>query len=170
MNEMGYRCQFDPSRKYWTIIGRDWSKPKRLYRLGENYTNEKILERINQNSYEVKFRAFYESKKELKVYHLTGSVNNKNTKKIGGLRGLYLHYCYRLKILPKHKKPNYAKVHPLLKQDLMKMNALTAETKLLCQNRIDTIEQLFSYKENLETEKHQLLEQRKEFYKESSAL
>jgi len=169
MNEMGYRCQFDPNRKYWTIIARGWDRPKRLYRLGEDYTNEKILERINQNSYAVKFETFSLAKKipkkEAKIYQLGGIL--KSHKKIGGLRGLYLHYCYQLKILPKNKKPNYAKVHPLLKNDLMKMNVITDETRLLCRNRINTVEQLFSYKETLMAEMEQLLRQRKKLYKVS---
>ena len=42
-------------------------------------------------------------------------------------------------ILPKNKKQNYARLHYLLKDDLMKMEAITQETRLLCRNRIDTV-------------------------------
>ena len=49
--EMGYRINFDPNRKYWTIIGKGWQRPKRLYKLGEEYTNDRIMERISENSY-----------------------------------------------------------------------------------------------------------------------
>ncbi len=92
----------------------------------------------------------------------------KNAKKIGGLRGLYLHYCYKLGILPKGRKQNYARLHYLLKDDLMKMEAITQETRLLCRNHIDTAEQLLSYKGSLETEMSDLLtEQRKELYSQS---
>ena len=129
MNEMGYRCSFDPNRKYWTIIGKGWKRPKRLYKLGEDYTNEKILERIRENSYAVKFSKFAEPQRQVTVYRLKGSL--KGAKKIGGLRGLYLHYCYRLGILPKNRKQNYARLHYLLKDDLMKMDAITNETTVL---------------------------------------
>lgn len=165
MADMGYRCSFDPNRKYWTIIGKGWDRPKRLYKLGDNYTNERILERINENSYSVKFAQFTEPKKEIKVYRLKGSLND--TKKIGGLRGLYLHYCYRLGILPKGRKQNYARLHYLLKDDLMKMDAITNETRLLCRYRIDTVEQLCSYKGSLETEMSELTAKRKELYSKS---
>lgn len=40
-----------------------------------------------------------------------------------------------------------------MKDDLMKMEAISQETRLLCRNRIDTVEQLLSYKGSLETEK-----------------
>lgn len=165
MAEMGYRVSFDPNRKYWTVIGKGWKRPKRLYKLGENYTNEKIMERITENSYAVKFSRVAEPQRTVKVFRVKGSL--KAAKKIGGLRGLYLHYCYKLGILPKNKKPNYARLHYLLKDDLMKMEAITQETRLLCRNRIDTVEQLLSYKGSLETEKTDLLQKRKELYSKS---
>lgn len=165
MAEMGYRVSYDPNRKYWTVIGKGWKRPKRLYKLGEDYTNERIMERISENSYAVKFSRFNDPPKQVRVYRLKGSLSG--AKKIGGLRGLYLHYCYKLGILPKNKKQNYARLHHLLKDDLMKMEAITQETRLLCRNRIDTVEQLLSYKGSLETEKTDLLQKRKELYSES---
>ena len=162
MAEMGYRVSFDPNRKYWTVIGKGWKRPKRLYKLGEEYTNERIMERITENSYAVKFSRFTEPQRTVKVFRFKGSLTG--AKKIGRLRGLYLHYCYKLGILPKNKKQNYARLHYLLKDDLMKMEAITQETRLLCRNRIDTVEQLLSYKGSLETEKTDLLQKRKELY------
>ena len=162
MAEMGYCVSFDPNRKYWTVIGKGWKRPKRLYKLGEEYTNERIMERISENSYAVKFSTFAEPQRAVKVFRVKGSL--KGAKKIGGLRGLYLHYCYKLGILPKNKKQNYARLHYLLKDDLMKMEAISQETRLLCRNRIDTVEQLLSYKGSLETEKTDLLQKRKELY------
>ena len=163
--EMGYRINFDPNRKYWTIIGKGWQRPKRLYKLGEEYTNDRIMERIRENSYAVKFQSFSEPQPQVKVYRVKGSL--KNARKIGGLRGLYLHYCYKLGILPKDRKQNYARLHYLLKDDLMKMEAITQETRLLCRNHIDTAEQLCSYKGSLETEMSALLQKRKELYSKS---
>lgn len=160
--EMGYRINFDPNRKYWTIIGKGWQRPKRLYKLGEEYTNDRIMERISENSYAVKFQSFSEPQPQVKVYRVKGSL--KNAKKMGGLRGLYLHYCYKLGILPKGRKQNYARLHYLLKDDLMKMEAITLETRLLCHNHIDTAEQLCSYKGSLETEMSALLQKRKTNY------
>ena len=165
LSEMGYRVSFDPNRKYWTIIGKGWQRPKRLYKLGEDYTNERIVERIKENSYAVKFSRFVEQTKPVKVIRVKGSL--KDAKKIGGLRGLYLHYCYKLGILPKNRKQNYARLHYLLKDDLMKMEAITQETRLLCRNHIDTAEQLCSYKGSLESEIHELTEQRKGLYSQS---
>ena len=165
MAQMGYRVSFDPNRKYWTIIGKGWQRPKRLYKLGEDYTNERIVERIKENSYAVKFSRFAKQTKPVKVIRVKGSL--KDAKKIGGLRGLYLHYCYKLGILPKNRQSNYARLHYLLKDDLMKIEAITQETRLLCRNRIDTAEQLLSYKGSLQSEIAELTEQRKGLYSQS---
>lgn len=168
MAEMGYKCSFNPNRKYWTIYCKGWDRLKRLYRLGEDYTNERIQERIRENSYAVKFNRFAEPTKQVKVYRVKGSLSG--TRKIGGLRGLYLHYCYKLGILPKGRKQNYAKLHYLLKDDLMKMDAITKEARLLCRCHIDTAEQLSSYQGSLESEKNELTEQRKGLYSLSRKL
>lgn len=50
------------------------------------------MERIKENSYAVKFSRFAKQAKPVKVIRVKGSL--KDAKKIGGLRGLYLHYCY----------------------------------------------------------------------------
>ncbi len=160
MSAMGYRVMLDSKRKYWTILGEGWERPKRLHKLGYNYTNERIIERIKDNSYFVKFSE-PKSRKTTDSYRIRGIFT---TKKIGGLRGLYLYYCYKLGILPKGRKQNYARLHYLLKDDLLKMEAISQETRLLCRNRIDSAEQLCSYKSGLETEIEALTQKRKELY------
>ena len=41
-----------------------------------------------------------------------------------------LYYCYRLGYLPKYKKQNNARLHYLLKDDLMKLDKITDEDML----------------------------------------
>ena len=140
MKAMGYRVNFNPHHKYWTIQGEGWKRPKRLYRLGEDYTNEHIVERISENSYAVRFSNFAPEHKPVRIYLMKGSL--KHTKKIGGLRGLYLHYCYKLGFFRKGRKQNPARLHFLLKDDLLKIEYIAQETRLLCRHHIDTAEQL----------------------------
>lgn len=67
---------------------------------------------------------------------------------------MYLYYCYQLGYLPKHnqKQQNTARLHYLLKDDLMKMDELTKQVTLLGKHQIGTDEQLFSYKRSVEDE------------------
>ena len=46
---MGYHSNFSPNRKYATVTPKGSEKPIRTYRLGEEYTKEKILERLIAN-------------------------------------------------------------------------------------------------------------------------
>ena len=166
MTQMGYQVDCSPGHKYWTIKGKGWKRAKRLYRLGEDYTNDSIRERIGRNSYAVRFSYKGQSDKPYPVFRLKqGSLAK--ARKIGGLRGLYLHYCFRLGILPKAGKQNYARLHYLLKEDLLKMDAISRETRLLCRNGIETDEQLQEFKASLEKEMQELERERKEICSKS---
>ena len=75
---------------------------------------------------------------------------------------MYLHYCYLLGILPKNRPSISAKqIHALFREDLLKLNTISKETKLLCHYHIDTAEQLFSLKESLQKQMEQCVEERK---------
>lgn len=90
----------------------------------------------------------------------------KKTRKITGFRALYFHYCYLLGIFPKNKpKQNRRRLHFLLREDLRKLDDITAETRLLVRNRIDTAEQLFSYRDEAQDKIAALTAERKQLYK-----
>ena len=129
---------------------------------GEAYTIDAIRQRIldeNEVNHAVQ-KVIQEPQKKNYVIRVHGSFPTK--RKIGGLRGLYFHYCYQLGILPKNRTPIYPKqLHFLLKEDLRKLDTISKETRLLCRYHIDTAEQLFSLKEKLQVEMTQLSEKRK---------
>lgn len=86
--------------------------------------------------------------------------------KTKGFRALYYHYCYLLGIFPE-KKPGKEnkRLHFLLREDLLKMDAISEEAKLLARHQIDTAGQLSSYKEALVTQIETLNAERKTLYK-----
>lgn len=146
LTQMGYEHCLSESRKYWTIVPKGYTKPIRLKNLGEDYTEEAIRRRLMENQ-RVRIVPFAKQTVVIRQYRLPTRENK--IKKVGGLYGLYLHYCYRLGYLPKYKKQNTARLHYLLKEDLLKLDKITAETRLLGRENISTDEQLFSYKESL---------------------
>ena len=156
LREKGYSFKFG---KDITIRPEGRERGLKLKRnFGENYSLETIRVRIlEENELPVE--------KKLPVqrhYRIRVSGNFKQTRKIGGLRGLYLHYCYLLGILPKNRPSISAKqVHVLFRADLLKLNTISKETKLLCHYHIDTAEQLFSLKERLQKQMEQCVEERK---------
>lgn len=154
MSKRGYICQFDDNRKYWTIRQRDWKRPIRLVRMGEQYTNEAIRERLRSNSPEVRKAAPVHRRVKTKK---RARVRKKTNRKIGGLRGLYCHYCYLLGYHP-HRRTKFYRVSPLLRDDLLKLNYISQEAKLLQKYRIDTMEQLLDYRESLVAQVERLSE------------
>lgn len=169
---MTERQFFDTLRKkgYEVKIGKDISvRPpgkERFVRLirnfGEDYSIENIRRRIlSQTKAERKPSA--PSRTVLRV-RLIGSL--KTARKLTGFRALYVHYCYLLGIFPKNRlQQSRKRLHFLLREDLLKLDAITAETRLLIGHRIDTAEQLFCYRDEVSGKITALIEKRKQLYK-----
>lgn len=150
LSEMGYTLGSNPKRKYWTIKGKGDERPIRLHRLGEEYTKERITQRLIENRDNIDFEPFQPKTYRPKQYRLR--TRSDRIGKVGGLYGLYLYYCYRLGYLPKYKagQQNHTRVHYLFKEDLMKIDELTKQVALLGKHHIGTDEQLFSYQHSVE--------------------
>lgn len=157
LTQMGYEHSLSESRKYWTIVPKGYTKPIRLKNLGEDYTEEAIKRRLMENQ-RVRIVPFAKQTVVIRQYRLP--TREQKIKKVGGLYGLYLHYCYKLGYLPKYKKQNTKRLHYLLKEDLLKLDKITAETRLLGREHIFTDEQLFSYKASLNGQIETLIDDR----------
>lgn len=155
LKEMGYSIK---TGKDITVRAEGRDRGIKLARnFGEEYTIETIRKRILREQ-PVSGRAI----QGRKTYRITVKGNIHTTKKIGGLRGLYLHYCFLLGILPKNRPSVSPKqIHTLFREDLIKLEKISKETRLLCHYQIDTAEQLFSLKEDLQGQMAELAETRK---------
>ena len=168
---MTERQFFDNLRKkgYEIKIGKDISvRPpgkERFVRLirnfGEDYSIEQIRRRILSQTRAEK-KPSEPTRKVIRI-RLFGSLEN--TRKITGFRALYFHYCYLLGIFPKNNPKQNRRLHFLLREDLRKLDAITAETRLLVGHRIDTAEQLFSYQSEVKGKITALTAERKQLYK-----
>ena len=129
---------------------------------GEDYTLESIRRRILEQSRPA--RPLPEPAMKTKRYRVSGNWKSRK-KKVTGFRALYFHYCYLLGVFPKNKQQNRRRLHFLLREDLIKLDAITQEARLLGTHRIDTAQQLSSYKENLEIRIDAVTSQRKQLYR-----
>ena len=163
LRRLGYSTQFNPRRKYWTITPAGNTKPIRLARLGEEYTNERIMERVRENPQTVRMQTFQRGSGKHRQYLLL--TRKDRIKKVGGLKGRYLRLCYELGYLPRYRqKPN--NVHNLLKDELMKMDEISRQTRFLCRENITTAEELQLSTECRQLEVERLTEKRDELRKE----
>lgn len=168
---MTERQFFDNLRKkgYEVKIGKDISvRPpgkERFVRLvrnfGEDYSIEQIRRRILSQTRAEKKPS--EPTQQVIRIRLFGSLEK--ARKITGFRALYFHYCYLLGIFPKNNPKQNRRLHFLLREDLRKLDEITAETRLLVRNRIDTAEQLFSYQSEVKDKIMALTAERKQLYK-----
>lgn len=154
---------------YEVKVGKDISvRPpgkERFVRLarnfGEDYTLEGIRRRILEQTRAAK--PLPEPAPKRKHYRMSG--NWQSRKKVTGFRALYFHYCYLLGVFPKGKQQDQKRLHFLLREDLIKLDAITQEARLLAEHRIDTAEQLSSYKSELESRVADVTSRRKQLYR-----
>ena len=158
LRKMGYAVKFGkdisvrpPGKERFVRLARNF---------GETYTLEGIRQRILSQQHPE--RPLPEPPGKAKRRKMRGSFQN--VKKVTGFRALYFHYCYLLGFFQKkgtEKQPqNRKKLHFLLREDLLKLDSLTAEIRLLARYRIDTSKQLFSCRESLEEQVERLLTER----------
>lgn len=146
MKSMGYSCSFRQNRKYWTIKMSSWKKPMRLYRMGEDYSNERIMERLTEEK-ELKFFVVFQKAVYVRKQYKLPTRENK-IKKVGGLKGLYLHYCYLLGYLPRYtRKPT--RVSPEIRDDIKKMEMISKEARLIARENLIDLNALGLYKESI---------------------
>ncbi|MFZ5973972.1 MAG: relaxase/mobilization nuclease, partial [Bacillota bacterium] len=101
----------------------------RLRSLGDGYQIEDITQRILRNRVPNPRPA---------------TVNRPVPKKLTGLRALYWKYLYLMGIV--HKGQYTKRPSNRLRADIMKMHRIAAECRLINRNRIETLEQLHSFK------------------------
>lgn len=127
---------------------------------GEDYSISKIQERImSEYSTRVPFIEVYKSKRHK---YFTNNKNIKHKEKAKGVYGLYLHYCYLLKIFPKVYPNNY--IPPSIRADVKKMDRLSKEARLLSRNKIINKEDLDNYISNLNDDLRELQAKREDYY------
>ena len=159
---------------YEVKVGKDISvRPpgkERFVRLarnfGEAYTLDGIRRRILEQTRAT--RPLPEPVRKPTRYRVSG--NWQSRKKVTGFRALYFHYCYLLGVFPRQKTQNRKRLHFLLREDLIKLDAITQEARLLAVHRIDTAEQLSSYNSELERRIADVTFQRKQLYRKQRTI
>jgi len=135
LHSLGYEYEHLPNRKYATIKAIDAKKATRLYHLGEDYDVAGIHRRLMEKERYIGHSPFYlyrqdmasawQNRTTFKV-----SAKQRSKRKIGGLKGLYFHYCYLLGILPKgtSRKP----LSPQMKEACRRLEQTSQQIRLIC--------------------------------------
>ena len=157
-------------RKGYEIkVGKDISvRPpgkERFVRLARNFGEDYTLEGVRRRILEQTRAARPLPEPAPKPKHYRRSGNWQSCTKVTGFRALYFHDCYLLGVFPREKQQNQKRLHFLLREDLIKLDAVIQEARLLAVNRIDTAQQLSSYQSGLESRMESVTSQRKQLYR-----
>ena len=150
----GYEVRM--GRKYPVLRPPGKERFVRFKTLGKRYTPEAIQTRI---LYPRSYRPYVENPPTIKHGRLRSG--KKPCRKLTGLRALYYRYLYELGALPrKPRRPSY-----VVRQDAYKLDQRIRQMEFLSKNNIDTLAQLETYRQALQTEIGQLLTRRKQLPK-----
>ena len=167
LREQGYELDANPAHKYATLRRIGSKKAVRLYRLGEDYDLPALWKRIEENRQRYAYDLSYQRYKPIPIQQhrpkrlrLKGSFST--VKKIGGFRGLYLHYCYCLGILPKgsSRRP----LSPELREECRRLDAISRQTQLICREKLDTAEDVLGFIDGKQAEIKELGAMRQKCY------
>ena len=164
MSEKGYeikvRSDSGSLLKYPAIRPPGAARFFRFHKLGAGFALDEILDRVADN-YRRKLPFPEEEQEEVKRYREKTQPREKPT----GLRALYIRYCYELHIIEKHPA-SVKRVSFLMREDLTRMELLDEQTRLLAEHRIETKEDMDSYRKKATEEIESLTELRKDLRNE----
>ena len=154
LDRKGYEVRM--GRKYPVLRPLGKERFVRFKTLGKRYTPEAIQTRI---LYPQSYHPYVENPPTIQHGRLRS--RKKPCRKLTGLRALYYRYLYELGALPhKPRSSSYA-----VRQDAYKLDQRIRQMEFLSRNNIDTLTQLETHRQALQTEIRQLLTKRKQLPK-----
>ena len=159
LDRKGYEVRL--GRKYPVLRPPGKERFVRFKTLGKRYTPEAIQTRI---LYPQSYHPYVENPPT--IQHGRLHSGKKPHRKLTGLRALYYRYLYELGALPrKPRRPSYA-----VRQDAYKLDQRIRQMEFLSKHNIDTLAQLETHRQALQTEIGQLLTKRKQLPKTDDVL
>jgi len=163
LEEAGYELKLYKENGDW--LERPGLKPPgakgffRFHKLGPGYDLDEIEKRIWRNLQNKD--PFPEEEQEQVRHHRQDNPPPPFERKKPYLYRLYLRYCYELHIIEKHPA-SVQRVSFFVREDLIKLDRLDAETRLLGKHQIATYDDMKAHKAELMTRINRLEDQRRE--------
>ena len=154
LSEKGYEVK---QGKYLAVRPQGMTRFRRCKTLGENYSQEAIVERIAKEDL-----SFYQSQNEEKQAVIVKCyVKRYRRAKMSGLQKRYYAKLYRI---GKLKKKPYSQVWKY-RDDIRKMHKLQEQYLFLVRHKIESVEELVSVLDNLTDKKKEASKEKSKTYK-----
>ena len=145
LKNLGYRYARNSDYRHPSIIALGWKRSVRLDSLGEQYTQEKIRKRLIDNQKDITLYAIRIPKRYAPLSQL--EYEFKKAQRMDGIQLAFALIIELWKLItgnniePSSPKP----LSPALRQDVRKLDQTLKEYKLLCENQIDSAQELVSF-------------------------
>ena len=162
LENLGYEVRGDVDSPNLSVIAEGWQRPVRLKSLGPKYTPEAIKERLlknldDRNLYWIAIPERSRAPLLIIEYHL------RQAGKMDGLQLTFAIFTELLKICTGNNllaENKHLPLSPLLREEVRKLDKYIEDYKLLCDCHIDTAEELFTFREDIDAQIDQLKAER----------
>jgi len=162
LENLGYEVRGDVDSPNLSVIAEGWQRPVRLKSLGPKYTPDAIKERLlrnldDRNLYWIAIPEKRRAPLLVIEYHL------RQAGKMDGLQLTFAIFTELLKICTGNNllaENKHLPLSPLLREEVRKLDKYIEDYKLLCDCHIDTAEELFAFRENVDAQIEELRQER----------
>lgn len=178
MKKLGYSVRYGPNVKYMTVTAPGAERARRIYKLGDAYTEEAIRQRIDENTPEQVNEAIRKTKEReetvpgasapilpalIRVRH-TGT--HMPRKKLKGLQARYFRILYTFGMIRKHpRQAGNRAMYNMLYDQVRQLDGYIRQMNLLKNQNITTADELNEYKSRIEQQIRNLTRQRGGLYR-----
>ena len=157
LRNLGYEFRRDVNGNNPSLIAKGWSRPVRLKSLGAQYTPAAIHDRLLANHSKPELYVIvYPQRKRTPLLAIEYAY--REAQRMDGLQLMFAVFIEVLKLCTgnsmeeKQNRP----LSPLLREEVRKLDKYIEDYKLLCDCHIDTAEELFAFREDIDMQITQL--------------
>ena len=163
LKDMGYVIQRDENFAHYSVKAPSWQRAVRLDRLGKEYTPEAIRAKLINNQRHIGYIPFHKPKY---TPLLTLEIEYRKIQRMDGIQILFALVTELCKLVtgnniaPETPRP----LSPAMRQEIVKLDKTLKEYKFLCENNIDSPQELVSFIEEKREQINVLEKERQSVY------
>lgn len=144
LKDMGYEICRDERFAHYSVKASDWQRAIRLDRLGKEYTPQAIRERLLDNQSYVGYVPFQKPKY---APLLTLEIEYRRMMRMDGVQVLFALVIELCRLITGNNitKDTPRPLSPAMRQEVVKLDRTLREYKFLCENHIDSPQELVSF-------------------------
>ena len=164
LKNLGYSYARNSDYRYPSIIAPDWKRPVRIDSLGEQYTQEKIRQRLILNQQNITLYAVRIPKRFTPLMEL--QLQLKKAQRMDGIQLAFELIIELWKLITGNNidKSSPKPLSPSLRREVQRLDQTMKEYWLLCENQIDSVKKLISFIEKKSADISALESERQRIY------